>query len=84
MERIAAFIKRIALLSMSTPPNASLSCLAKIQDSLQKFPRLDSLLDEDGRVATGIYDPFLDDPNMCNPFATNLWELVPLSVSFDI
>ena len=48
---------------------------------MQKFPRLETLLDEDGKVATGIYDPFLDDPNMCNPFATSLWEFVPLSVT---
>jgi nucleolar complex protein 3 len=35
---------------------------------------LQALLDEDGRVHTGLYNPYMDDPDMCNPFATTMWE----------
>lgn len=82
MERVAAFVKRIATLTLSTPSNSALACLFKIKSAFTRFSRLESLLDEDGKVGTGLYDPFLDDPNMCNSFATTLWELVPLSVLF--
>ncbi|KAJ3271256.1 Nucleolar complex protein 3 [Terramyces sp. JEL0728] len=50
-----------------------------LKKNRERFPRLECLIDEEGKVATGIYQPFLDDPNMCNPFATSLWELVELS-----
>ncbi|KAJ3404070.1 hypothetical protein HDV05_007364, partial [Chytridiales sp. JEL 0842] len=40
-----------------------------------KHPKLQQLLDSEERLGTGIYKPFLDDPELCNPYATNLWEL---------
>jgi nucleolar complex protein 3 len=80
IERIASFAKRIASLAISTPSNGAVSCIFHLKKAFAKFPRLDSLLDPDGKVATGIYDPFLDDPNLCNPFATSMWEMHPLMV----
>ncbi|KAJ2996477.1 Nucleolar complex protein 3 [Globomyces sp. JEL0801] len=82
IERVAAFVKRLASLSLATPGNSALACLYTIKSALTRFPRLHSLMEEDGRVATGVYNPYLDEPNMCNPFATSLWELVPLSNHF--
>ncbi|KAJ3370308.1 Nucleolar complex protein 3 [Kappamyces sp. JEL0680] len=83
IERIASFVKRVASLSLSTPGNCAISCLFFTKRALSKFPRLECLLDEEGRVATGIYDPYLDDPNLCNPFATSLWELYPLMIHYN-
>jgi hypothetical protein len=42
---------------------------------LQKNPKLQQLLDSEERLGTGLYKPFIDDPELCNPYATNLWEL---------
>lgn len=39
------------------------------------------MIDEES-VSTGIYDAFLDDPNMCNPFASSMWEMSCLTVPF--
>jgi nucleolar complex protein 3 len=54
--------------------------MATIKNALKRFPTLTRFIEEDGRVATGTYSAFMDDPDMCNPFATSLWELSILSV----
>ncbi|CAG8572949.1 7622_t:CDS:10 [Acaulospora colombiana] len=45
--------------------------------------KLDALLTSDDRVCSGIYRPELDDPELCNPFATSLWELSLLETHYD-
>ncbi|TPX66830.1 hypothetical protein SpCBS45565_g04211 [Spizellomyces sp. 'palustris'] len=74
-ERVAAFVKRLAIAALHLPANAVLACLAIIRSLIIRFPRLESLLDAEGRLGTGIYQPMLDDPELSNPFATNLWEM---------
>ncbi|KNC96974.1 uncharacterized protein SPPG_09502 [Spizellomyces punctatus DAOM BR117] len=74
-ERVAAFVKRLAIVALHLPANAVLACLAIIRSLIIRFPRLESLLDAEGRLGTGIYQPMLDDPELSNPFATNLWEM---------
>ncbi|KAI9101743.1 CBF/Mak21 family-domain-containing protein [Phlyctochytrium arcticum] len=75
VERVAAFVKRLAIVSLHLPAHATLACLAMIRSLIVRFPRLESLLDAEGRVGTGIYQPMLDDPELSNPFATSLWEM---------
>ncbi|KAJ3309387.1 Nucleolar complex protein 3 [Boothiomyces sp. JEL0838] len=79
VERVCSFIKRLGTLAATSPVNSALACLNTIKNALTRFPRLECLIDEEGKVSTGIYQPFLDDPNMCNPFATSLWEVTELS-----
>ncbi|KAJ3065365.1 Nucleolar complex protein 3 [Podochytrium sp. JEL0797] len=76
IDRCAAFIKRLASVSLHLKPNAVLACLSLQRALLVKHSRLQQLLDPEERLGTGIYKPFLDDSELCNPFATNLWELV--------
>lgn len=40
-----------------------------------KEPKLEALLSTEDRISDGIYRPEIDDPQLCNPFATNFWEL---------
>ena len=81
-------MKRLSTLTLTCPSGNALSCLFTVQDAInvfklnQRFPRLQSLLDDDGRICTGIYNPFMDDPDMCNPFATTMWEIPLLAVFF--
>ncbi|KAJ3022733.1 Nucleolar complex protein 3 [Thoreauomyces humboldtii] len=74
-ERAAAFVKRMASIALHLPPHAVLACLSIIRSLIIRYPRLESLLDAEGRIGTGIYRPLLEDPELSNPFATNLWEL---------
>ncbi|KAJ3174945.1 Nucleolar complex protein 3 [Geranomyces variabilis] len=75
VERVAAFVKRLATVALHLPPHAVLACLSIIRSLVIRFPRLESLLDAEGRIGTGVYRPLLEDPELSNPFATNMWEL---------
>ncbi|KAJ3018790.1 UNVERIFIED_CONTAM: Nucleolar complex protein 3 [Siphonaria sp. JEL0065] len=75
IDRCAAFIKRLASISLHLKPNAVLACLSLQRALFVKHSRLQQLLDPEERLGTGIYKPYLDDSELCNPFATNLWEL---------
>ncbi|KAJ3331895.1 Nucleolar complex protein 3 [Blyttiomyces sp. JEL0837] len=75
VDRAAAFLKRLATISLHLKPNAVLACLSLMRAILIKHSKLQQLLDPEERLGTGAYKPFLDDPELCNPYATNLWEL---------
>ncbi|KAI9207010.1 nucleolar complex-associated protein-domain-containing protein [Polychytrium aggregatum] len=80
MDRVSAFVKRLAVISIHLPSNALLACLHMIRALVIKYPKLEYLLDTE-RLGTGVYRPMLDDPDLCNPYVTNLWELALLRVS---
>ncbi|KAJ3089734.1 Nucleolar complex protein 3, partial [Quaeritorhiza haematococci] len=82
VERAAAFAKRLAAVSLHLPSNAALACLCMLRSLFLKYPRLEPLLETDGRLGTGVYRPLLDDPDLCNAFATNIWELTPLMTHY--
>ena len=42
---------------------------------LEREPRLGALLATEDRSVDGVYRPDVDDPQLCNPFGTNFWEL---------
>ena len=80
LERVTAFVKRLSTMAMFVSPNAVLACLSMIRSLLIRFPKLDSLFDIEGRMGTGVYKPFLDDPELCDASTTNLWEICTLMV----
>jgi nucleolar complex protein 3 len=73
--RSAAFAKRLLTAALYWPPATVLRVLDFVHTLLVKEPALDSLLSTDDRVTDGIYRPELDDPQLCNVFATSFWEL---------
>ncbi|KAI8979226.1 nucleolar complex-associated protein-domain-containing protein [Mycotypha africana] len=75
VNRMAAFMKRFALVALNMPSKTASQCLALSMRLMQKDHRLDALLQSEDRVATGVYSPLLDDPELCNPFGTSLYEL---------
>jgi nucleolar complex protein 3 len=100
VERVAAFLKRIATVSLHLSSSVPAQMLQRINTAIQaslviltlndianqfikqRRNQLDALLsDEDGRMGNGIYLPELDDPDLCNPLATSMWELALLKVS---
>lgn len=82
LERVAAFVKRLATASLCMPRNGILASLSIIKSLMVKFPKLDVMFDCEGG-GNGIYSPFLDDPDLSNACATNLWELTQLKTHFD-
>jgi len=73
--RSAAFAKRILTAALHWPSATVLRTLDFVHTLLVKEPALESLLSTEDRVADGIYRPELDDPQLCNAFATSFWEL---------
>ncbi|KAI8335136.1 nucleolar complex-associated protein-domain-containing protein [Chlamydoabsidia padenii] len=75
IDRLAAFVKRFALVALNMPNKTVSRCLSLVQRLLQRNPRLDALIQSEDRAATGVYMPLLQDPELCNPFGTSLYEL---------
>ena len=84
------------LLSMGTSMSADqcLAVLALFRQSLvvcsaqftrcmqcvpQKYEKLSALIENDA-IATGLFQPYIDDPERCNAFASSAWELALLAV----
>ncbi|RKP09789.1 nucleolar complex-associated protein-domain-containing protein [Thamnocephalis sphaerospora] len=82
VERVAAFLKRIATASLHLSPAMAVQSLDRIRSVIQRKAQLDTLLsDEDGRLGNGVHLPELDDPDLCNPLATSMWELALFKAS---
>jgi nucleolar complex protein 3 len=77
--RSAAFAKRLLTASLQWPPSTATRAVAFVGDLLDRDPKLEALLSTDDRSVDGVYRPELDDPQLCNPFGTNFWELHTLA-----
>ncbi|XP_075222078.1 nucleolar complex protein 3 isoform X2 [Lycorma delicatula] len=77
-QRLLAFTKRLATLSMYLLHNGSLGCLALIRNVLLLNKTADILLELDSSVGQGVYLPELQDPEHCNAASTALYELTAL------
>ncbi|KAI8320692.1 NOC3p-domain-containing protein [Martensiomyces pterosporus] len=73
--RVASFCKRLAEGTLYWPPKTTVKALVFIHRLLIKYPALDRLLSSEEQAGSGQYLRDLDDPDMCNPFATCVYEL---------
>ncbi|KAJ2780754.1 hypothetical protein H4R18_003266, partial [Coemansia javaensis] len=73
--RVAAFCKRLAVGALHWPPRTAARAIDFIYRLLIKYPALDCLLSSDEQAGSGLHLAHLDDPDMCNPLATCLFEL---------
>lgn len=73
--RSAAFGKRLLIASLNWPPSSALRALEFVESLVAKDPKLEALLSTEDRRVDGIYLPEVDDPQLCHPFGTSLWEL---------
>ncbi|KAJ1970488.1 hypothetical protein H4R35_005836 [Dimargaris xerosporica] len=78
INRVAAFAKRLCTVGLHLPPNVLIKCVTLLRMLLSKYPRLDQLMSSEESLANGMYLGELDDPELCNPFATSLWEIQAL------
>lgn len=80
VDRVAAFIKRLLLISIHLQPHQMLGVMAVIRSLFHRYSRLQQLLESDmERVSSGEYRADVDDPDFTNPFSTALWELALLN-----
>ncbi|KAI0093628.1 nucleolar complex-associated protein 3 [Irpex rosettiformis] len=77
--RSAAFAKRLAGASLHWPPSTAIRAIEFVGALIEQDPKLEALLSTDDRSVDGVYRPDLDDPQLSNPFGTNLWELFVLA-----
>lgn len=81
-QRVLAFIKRLATLSLQQTNSGSLGLLAAVRSFMVTYNYTDILLDNEAQ-GSGMYLPELDDPEHCNAHNTALWELTTLRHHFD-
>ncbi|KDO31008.1 hypothetical protein SPRG_04196 [Saprolegnia parasitica CBS 223.65] len=80
VDRVAAFVKRLALVSTYLPPHQILAVSALIRSLFHRYNKLHQLLENDqDRVASGVYRADVNDPDFSNPFAAACWELTLLA-----
>ncbi|KAG0228530.1 hypothetical protein BGW41_003390 [Actinomortierella wolfii] len=83
--RAASFLKRLAIASLQVPNKSAKEFLMVMKRLIQRQPQVDQLLtgtDED-RAGNGVYLPYLNDPELCNPMASSLWEFELMKSHFD-
>ncbi|OQR87805.1 nucleolar complex protein 3 [Achlya hypogyna] len=80
VDRVAAFVKRLALISTCLPPHQVLAVSALVRSLFHRYNKLHQLLENDqDRVASGVYRADVNDPDFSNPFAAACWELALLA-----
>jgi len=76
--RCAAFAKRLLIASLNWSPTVALRAIDFVGGLIVKEPKLEALLTTDDRHADAMYLPEVDDPQLCHPFGTSLFELLQL------
>ncbi|GAB9464216.1 Nucleolar complex protein 3 [Globisporangium polare] len=80
VDRVAAFIKRLLLISIHLQPHQMLAVMSLIRSLFHRYSKLQQLLESDvDRVSSGEYRADVDDPDFTNPYSTALWELALLN-----
>ncbi|XP_078053212.1 nucleolar complex protein 3 [Augochlora pura] len=76
--RLIAFLKRMAIVSLQSQYNTVLGILGIVKQSMQLGKTANILLDTDCSTGDGFYQPELEEPECCNAHCTALWELAAL------
>ncbi|XP_031842929.1 nucleolar complex protein 3 [Nomia melanderi] len=76
--RLIAFLKRMAVMTLQSQHNTALSILGVVKQSMQLGKTANVLLDTDCSTGDGFYQPELEEPECCNAHCTALWELAAL------
>ncbi|XP_005089661.1 nucleolar complex protein 3 homolog [Aplysia californica] len=73
-QRILAFIKRLTTISLQQNPEAAIALLAAVRQFVHSYKYSDLLFDNDIQ-GSGVYLPYLEDPEHCCANSASLWEL---------
>ncbi|KAJ1889818.1 hypothetical protein LPJ66_007828 [Kickxella alabastrina] len=75
MIRVASYCKRLCECALYWPPKTAVKAIEFVHRLFIKYPTLDRLFSSEEQAGSGLYLKEMDDPDMCNPFATCLYEL---------
>lgn len=81
-QRILAFIKRLTTLSLQQNSGGAVAYLSAVRQYIHSFKYSDVLYDNEVQ-GSGVYLPYLEDPEHCCANSTVLWELHLLRNHFD-
>lgn len=73
--RAAAFAKRLLSASLYFPPATAVRSIEFVTALMVREPKVEALLSTEDRTADGVYRADVDDPQVCNPFASSAFEL---------
>lgn len=77
--RTAAFAKRLLSAFFLFPASVAIKVLNFVEELISNEPKLLALLSTEDRSINGLYRPDIDEPELCNPYATSLWEMAYLA-----
>ena len=81
--RTAAFAKRLLTVALHWDPPTAIRAIEFVAGLVRKDPKLEALLTTEDRSFDGMYQPEVDDPQLCHPFGTSFFELVLLKNHID-
>ena len=81
--RAAAFAKRLLTASLHWDPATAIRAVEFVAGLVRKDPKLEALLATEDRSFDGMYQPEVDDPQLCHPFGTSFFELTLLKNHID-
>lgn len=73
-QRVLAFMKRLMTLSLQQNPEGAVAFLAQARHMVHMYKYTDVLYDSEVQ-GSGVYLPYLEDPEHCCANSTQLWEL---------
>ncbi|KAJ1878649.1 hypothetical protein LPJ57_003295 [Coemansia sp. RSA 486] len=73
--RVASFCKRLCECALYWPPRTAVRAIEFVHKVFIKYPALERMFSSEEQAGSGLYLQEMDDPDMCNPFATCLYEL---------
>lgn len=81
--RAAAFAKRLLTAALHWDPATAVRAVEFVAGLVRKDPKLEALLTTEDRSFDGMYQPEVDDPQLCHPFGTSFFELTLLKNHID-
>ena len=81
--RAAAFAKRLLTVALHWDPATAIRAVEFVAGLVRKDPKLEALLTTEDRSFDGMYQPEVDDPQLCHPFGTSFFELTLLEDHID-
>lgn len=81
--RAAAFAKRLLTAALQWDSATTIRTVQFVARLVGESPKLEALLTTEDRSFDGMYQPEMDDPQLCHPFGTSFFELMLLKNHID-
>eukprot|EP01060_Flectonema_neradi_P039607 TRINITY_DN8790_c0_g1_i1.p1 TRINITY_DN8790_c0_g1~~TRINITY_DN8790_c0_g1_i1.p1 ORF type:complete len:624 (+),score=94.70 TRINITY_DN8790_c0_g1_i1:43-1914(+) len=82
LKRVAAFCRKLEILSVQCPPNISASVMGFVHSCLLKYPSIGVIHDGGDDTLGAAYDPHAESPDHVNALGSLSWETTLLRKSY--